>query len=227
VRGLLPGGALVDVEQCCGLAQVDVVDADLGCPISREALLVPAGPRFRIVINSAQPSSGAMSDAVRRQRRRFRIAHELAHTFFYRQTSSGLRRRFPSGDLAEEQFCDDFARWLLIPAQESTITAADVLALHAQYDVSLEVAVRSIACSDMAPRVALWWWRQSCGGSPALLEQWMSDEALPQDLAIVPYRTDPSTLSQRFADATQRFGDALSAAVFPQRRQAVAILSAD
>ncbi len=90
-------------------------------------------------------------------RRRFSIAHEVAHTLFYEQTAKGLRHRIgilSKEELAaEERICNAFASALLMPAsrlQDSLVSiplnsASHVLSLLDQtarrFQVSLPALV--------------------------------------------------------------------------------------
>lgn len=216
--------ARVDVRSCCSLAGVDLVDASLG-DAGREALLIPRSRGFRIVINSDFIATTGQQ-ALGRQRRRFRVAHELGHTFFYSLGTGRPRRRFPSGGLEEERFCDEFARSLLAPSPEGEVCADEVLALQARYDVSLEVAARTAAASRHAPRVGLWWWvAPAPGRRAALLEQWVSDSRLSTDLAIKPYRTDPMVLCDGFPAPDTKLNAKATGAILSHRRQVLAVVA--
>jgi IrrE N-terminal-like domain len=213
----------LDPERCCAVAGIEVADASLGAT-GCEALLLPRAQGLRILINV---DFGRPSDALlTRRRRRFRIAHEFGHAFFYSRRSGRPRRCLPPGGRAEERFCDEFARSLLAPPPTRYVDAAGVAALKTRYDVSLEVAARTTAASALAPRVGLWWWKPPVRGRRAvMLEQWASDGELTADLAISPYRTDPSSLTELFNAAQGRFGDAMTVAVFPKSRQALALIA--
>lgn len=218
-------GSAIDLEMCCERAGVEIVDAPLGTDGAREALLAPLPGRFRIVINS-ELSSATADESVRRRRRRFRIAHELGHTFFYARGSSRPRRNLPVGTSAEERFCDDFARWLLAPPLERAVTAGEVPEIQDIYDVSLEVATRTVAASDPTSRVALWWWRPTAesGEQIAVREQWTNDPDWARDLPIHAFRTDPGKLHCLLMQIGNRLGGNFSSCVLPDRGQALAIL---
>src|SRR4051812_33547961 len=80
----VPVDAAIDLDSCSARARADVAFAHLGSAAGgREALLVPAPRgRFRIVLDEAF----AGGDPTTTHRRRFRLAHELAHTFFYERS---------------------------------------------------------------------------------------------------------------------------------------------
>ena len=115
-----------------------------------EALLIPSrGGSFTIVIDS-EPHGGwadvrpALRHELSRHRRRFRLAHEVAHTFFYDRSGD---RPTPTVDRTEgeERFCDHFAAALLVPPLASSALPPDarsLLWLQQQFDVSLELAAR-------------------------------------------------------------------------------------
>lgn len=118
-----------------------------------EALLFPwEGDRFRIVIDS-EPRGGwdrvepERRAELRRHRLRFRLAHEVGHTLFYDRSGSRPRSVVrPSA--AQEVFCDEFARALLVPlgyASALPATADSVVDLHRRFDVSVELACRALA----------------------------------------------------------------------------------
>ena len=203
---------------------MDVVDAPMG-HAGREALLAPGDGQLRIVVN-ADLTPGRAAEVVRRQRRRFRLAHELAHAFFYRRIGGQYRRLSPTGCADEEWFCDEFARSLLIPPSDAPPTAGQMLAAHSEYDVSIEVVARAVAASTYAPRVALWWWGTDADdrGAP-VSEQWASDRKVAADLGVQAYRTGPPRLAVSLRRAESRLGRHISVAFWPTRGQAVAVLS--
>jgi hypothetical protein len=130
-----------------------------------EALLVPLdGDRFAICVDPTPPGGWshvrpALRRDVRRHRYRFRVAHEIAHTFFYDRTAGRPRRRL-DGSQDEELFCDEFARALLLPAraaQRRRPNPSSILSLHRDYDVSVEVAARAVAGSRGDLEVAVWY----------------------------------------------------------------------
>lgn len=118
-----------------------------------------------------------------RHRRRFRIAHELGHIYFFdRRRGRGPRRKQPWTE-GEEQWCDDFARSLLVPenvARALPGTADSVFDLQAQFDISLEVAARAVAATHPRLDVALWYWNVEEDSVPAsLIHQWSNQTVLP------------------------------------------------
>lgn len=108
---------------------------------------VPGG--FRIFLQSN------FSDTPRKSsRRRFTVAHEFCHTFFY-DLSEDIPKRLhgaPSGD-AVEKLCHTGAANLLVPTPllrsevqklERAVAAQDVGALAKRFGVSVEVIVRRL-----------------------------------------------------------------------------------
>ncbi len=112
------------------------------------------------------------------RRRRFRVAHELAHTLFYDRRPGRAPERAAAVTEAEEQFCDEFARALLVPPAAARVlptTAESVFTLEARFDVSLELAARALARSQPGILVALWYWPpNSPAQAGSLLRQWCS-----------------------------------------------------
>lgn len=161
-----PHEPLADFRRICRAGRFEVSQATLSAGTrQQEALLIPLdGDRFGICIDPTPPGGwGGVRRAVRpelrRHRHRFRVAHEIAHTFFYDRTGGRPRRVFPGSD-AEETFCDEFARALLLPAEavrSRPPIAESVFSLHRDYTVSVEVAARAVAVAHQGVQVALWY----------------------------------------------------------------------
>jgi hypothetical protein len=214
----------MDIERYCLETGIEVVDAPLGIR-GPEALLAPLRGRFRVVINT-QDRVAAASTAVRRHRRRFRIAHEVGHTHFYRRDGIRPRRLFPAGSTAEERFCDEFARSLLAPTPDRLLDADEVLALQARCDVSLEVAARAVSAGRGAPRVGLWWWEpRSLPDEAPIRQQWSTDPTLADDLAICAYQNAAASLVGIFEAARANLGPRFTSAILPARCQALAVIA--
>jgi IrrE N-terminal-like domain len=122
----------------------------------REAQLIPqADDSFLISVDPTPPggwdptTDPVLIETLIRQRTRFRIAHEIGHSFFYlRSGGQRPRRLLPVGDEAEERFCDAFAAELLLPGtsvEQRQPRAETIIELHQEYDVSVEVAARALA----------------------------------------------------------------------------------
>jgi IrrE N-terminal-like domain len=131
----------------------------------QEALLIPMdGNRFGICVDPTPPGGWsrirpAIRSELRTNRHRFRVAHEIAHTFFYDRTVARPRRLL-AGSPEEELFCDEFARALLLPLEAvraRPLSPASVFSLHRDYAVSVEVAARALAGAHRGTRAALWY----------------------------------------------------------------------
>lgn len=130
-----------------------VLDAQRG---GHEALLVPkVEGGFDILVDPRPRHGRAVHDEVAHQRLsrrrvRFRIAHEIGHSFFYDRRCRPARRLLNHSD-AEERFCDAFASALLVPPTTVTRRAATpktVSYLSSKLDVSVELAGRAVAKSN-------------------------------------------------------------------------------
>lgn len=175
-----------------------------------QALLQPLDTGFRICIDTSL-SLVASTRVTRRHRARFRIAHEIGHSFFYDRSAARPRRLFPVGSAAEEDFCTEFARALLVPpgaVARCPAEASEVFSLAAKYDVSAELAARAFAGFHPGrPEVALAFWPH---GGADLRRQWAT-----------------SALSWAHLAGTARVPDTTGASqcVDPARRQIVAVFS--
>jgi hypothetical protein len=170
---------LRDLDAVCALARANVTIRPLSAARGmQEAMLIPLDhDRFAITVDP-EPTGGWSSlpsrlrDEVYRHRMRFRVCHELGHTFTYWR-----RGKVPARHLLDsprqEAFCDAFARALLVPAPVAAATSfspGGVLRLHRRHDVSLEVAARAMASAHRR-RVALWF---APPGRDELSLQWAS-----------------------------------------------------
>lgn len=173
----------VDLRTICSLLRAKVRVAELGGATGgQEALLVPLpGNRFGISVDPT-PFRGwngvpqALRSSLRRHRLRFRVAHELAHTFFYARTRNDTPQRRLLDSREQEDFCDLFSRSLLVPHRlaASMVPTPEALAqLQQRSDVSLEVAARAVAAAQPDLRVSIWF--QETQGTLRL--QWASTEA--------------------------------------------------
>jgi hypothetical protein len=192
-------------------------------------LLIPLrSGRFRIVVDPTPAAGwGGLTDdqqaILARHRTRFRVAHELAHTFFYRTSGGRPTRLFPAGSDVEEQFADEFARSLLAPGPVSQASAREILHLQAEWDVSLEVAARACAGAAPGPKaVGLWRWSIDPGGSERVYAQWSSDAGVAGMLVGKEIVTR-AELETAFAAAARRY-TGLSVAIIEERQQALAVL---
>lgn len=147
-----------------------------------EAMLIPLdGDGFAIRVDP-EPRGGwpdlapDLRAEVSRHRLRFRAAHELCHSFFYVRSSGATPRRHLHDSAAQERFCDEFARCLLVPpafARSLPAEPRSVFELQSRFDVSLQVAARSLAAAH-GPRMALavWYWRPDRRGRVVPRLQW-------------------------------------------------------
>lgn len=157
---------LPDFRRICRAGGFEVSQTTLSAASGQqEALLIPMkGNRFGICVDPV-PSGGwsrvrpAVRSELRRHRHRFRVAHEIAHSFFYDRTADRPRRLLV-GSSEEELFCDEFARALLLPVaavRSRPPAPASVFPLHRDYVVSVEVAARAMAAAYRGTRAALWY----------------------------------------------------------------------
>jgi hypothetical protein len=119
---------------------------------------------------------------LKRHRLRFRIAHELGHTFFYSRAGKEPRRGLFDSP-AQEEFCDTFARELLVPrhcAKRVKRSPEALLRLQARCDVSLKLAARAVSAAQPEASVALWF----IDPEQEVALQWASDPAAGAILPI-------------------------------------------
>lgn len=230
---LAPAVGPTDVALCARAAAAQVHETTLGAERGGlQGMLVPLDDdSFRIAIDpSPRGGWGDVDSELRRvvaaRRARFLVAHELAHTLFYRRSTSVPQRSLDRGSTAEEEFCDEFARVLLVPAAAGSVTAHEVHSRHQCYDVSLELAARAAGLRAGAPRLTLWRWDVAALGRRAALHvQWSSDDRLAAELNVHRYRTDPRDLPALFAAGGRKLGRRFTAVVLPKTRQALAVLN--
>ena len=113
-------------------------------PSGTHGLLVPGSGRFSIKIDVRHIS---------RTRQRFTLAHEIAHTFFYRHDAKGRITKVVSVPPDEEErLCDAAAGLLTVPREllcravgaERRLNVGTLLGVARRFDVSAEVAARRI-----------------------------------------------------------------------------------
>lgn len=150
--GVTPTSRL-HLGQICDHLGIKVREVSLDVPRGgAQAFLIPnSSGNFTIEVDP-EPAGGwpsvarSLRSSLARHRRRFLVAHELAHTLFYEQTSSGARRLVSNSD-TQEEFCDELARNLLVP-QQAVVTLpfspSGVIKAQRRFDVSMEVALRSL-----------------------------------------------------------------------------------
>jgi hypothetical protein len=171
-----------------------VAEADLKADEGgHEALMFPGADGLLHIRVDSRPKAGWATECAelrsetRRHRLRFRVAHEVAHSFFYRRTGDVARRQRRSSP-GEERFCDLFASALLVPPAavlRRPARAASVIALHEHYDVSVEVAARALAQARPNYDVALGYWRGRVGCCQNRVEVQWASERLHDDAARV------------------------------------------
>ena len=161
--GATPAGRL-DPERICAYLGIEVSVLSLGVPDGgAQGFLIPkATGRFRIEVDPEprggwQSVSAGLRRSLERHRKRFLITHELAHTLFYENGPKGPKRLlFDSPE--QETFCDEMARALLVPdeiANELPFTPDGVLKIQRRFDVSMEIAMRSlVAAAHTEPGIA-------------------------------------------------------------------------
>jgi hypothetical protein len=169
----------LDMEATCELGPFTLAQRRLGAAAGGlEGLLIPRGEEFELVVDSEPPGgwgcvSPGLRSALDRHRKRFRVAHEWAHSLFYARDPHRRLIRLVADSEAQEAFCDGFAAALLVPPSvvaEMPPTPASVLDLQKRFDVSLEVALRAVVANN--PKVAAWLLVAPEGGRPFV--QWRS-----------------------------------------------------
>jgi len=158
--------------------------------------------------------------ALARHRRRFLAAHECAHSLFFERTAGQRPERQLPVRATEEEFCDEFARWLLIPpeaARRGPATARAVFALQRRYDVSVQLAARAL-CEARADRpwvmIAV---KEPPSGGGAWRIQWRSAACPPELLDLPGMGEEPV---RRLEHLVPSAADSL---FDPVRRQLVAV----
>ena len=156
---------MLDLSAVCDAARVSVQEAPLsGERGGQEALLTPLGDdRFAVLVDATPAGGwasidGRMRDELTRHRTRFRVAHELAHTLFYWRDGDRPRRHLLDS-ASQERFCDDFSRALLVPpslVERLPVNTRTIMEIQEAFDVSLEVAVRSVAAAHPKAFIGLW-----------------------------------------------------------------------
>lgn len=214
-----------DLKLLCRAGRFKVIERTLGGAEGHgEAMLLPQpGNRFHIWVD-AEPRGGwdgvpaAVRDDLRRHRFRFRVAHEMAHSFFYSRGPGEPRRLVPDSD-AQERFADTFARSLLLPPGAASLappTAAGALALQRTYDVSVEVALRSLLLQHPTCVGALLYWPTLSDVTGAAAKvQWSSPGS---DRFLARIR---DSLDAMWAGTRSRPTLAPDIELLPSRRQAI------
>lgn len=149
--------APLDPEEICRNLEIDLVERSLGASAGgAQGFLIPHhGGRFRIEVDPEPPCgwsrvAASAATPLRRHRMRFLTCHELAHTVFYDRSGNGAPTRLVGDSPEQETFCDELARALLVPrgaASELPSDTESVIALQRRYDVSMELALRSVVAA--------------------------------------------------------------------------------
>jgi hypothetical protein len=147
-----------DVEAMAHRLRVEIAWARLAAATGgQDALLVPkVRGGFRAVIDpTVGPTGGVEADhwpnsaVLQRAVGRWRLAHELAHTLFYRPGRPPRRRR--PWERAEEAFCDAVADELLAPrALVATRSDQDAVVTALELEVPVAAVRRSTRAEAQA-----------------------------------------------------------------------------
>jgi hypothetical protein len=151
--------ARLDLESICDRLEIEVAKLSLGASKGgAQGFLIPkAEGGFKIAIDP-EPRQGwrgirsEIRDKLERHRMRFLVCHELAHSVFYEKGPVGPRR-LVHGSEQQEAFCDELARALLVPRDAAAALPfhpQSVLTLQHQFDVSMEIALRSSVAAHCA-----------------------------------------------------------------------------
>jgi hypothetical protein len=167
----------IDLDELCRVLRIDASEVDLGAAKGGlQGLLMPHhGGRFSAEIDPEPRRGWATVDpdsiaALRRHRRRFLLCHEAAHTLFY-ETGAKPFRLAPNSQ-RQETFCDEVARALLVPpmaAAELPFCPDSVVKVQRRFDVSMQVAIRSVTTAHAAQA-----WLLLSGRNHDLKVQWTS-----------------------------------------------------
>lgn len=210
-----PHGPLIDLRGVCRAGGFRVVERELsGGTGGVEAALLPRSRNNFLIWVDPTPRGGwdkirpRMRPDVRRHRLRFRVAHEIAHSFFFSRDGGQPKRVLPDSP-EQEDFADIFASALLVPpevADATEPTPAGVLDLHERYDVSLQVAVRAVAKAQPDVSAILAYWH----GPSEMLEE-----------AKLQWCTRDMRQNWRDAVRNCRYGPGEDGLIVPGRRQLV------
>ena len=155
----------LDIERLCQLGGFEVKETVLhGAEGQLQALLFPRPrDRFSLLVDPEPPGGWnlvepAVKSDLHVHRMRFRVCHEIAHTFFF-DRAGDTPKAIVAGSADQERFCDQFASELLIPrpvlAKMPTDAGAVVFA-HQHFQVSVEAAARAVAEAHPQVRVQIY-----------------------------------------------------------------------
>jgi hypothetical protein len=148
-----------------------------------EAFLAPdEGDCFEVVVDPEprggwRPQDRELRDDIHRHRLRFRVGHEVAHSFFFHRVPGETPKRRVTDSPEQEYFCDAFAGALLLPPSvvaRYAPTPENILELQDRYDVSLQLAVRTFADVHAGHSFALLYTDEE---PPHVRPQWTSPAA--------------------------------------------------
>jgi hypothetical protein len=128
---------------------------------------------------------------LRRHRRRFILAHELAHALFYERPAGQPPRRLAGNSEPQEQFCDELARHLLLPEESAralSFRPEGAESLQRRFDVSLQLASRQLTHAH--GEEALCWLVLTAGKAEGFQVQWRSPSTFrnaPAPRHVVPH----------------------------------------
>jgi hypothetical protein len=144
----------LDVDRLCQLGGFDVEETPLhGAEGRLQALLFPrTRNRFAVFVDPEPPGGWDQVEPqvqieLREHRMRFRICHEVAHSFFFDRAGE-VPTAIVGASAAQEDICDRFASELLIPreaVEDLHPDASSVVHLHERFRVSIEAAARAFA----------------------------------------------------------------------------------
>lgn len=186
VMGERDGGVALDVDRLCELGGFDVEEMPLhGSEGRLQALLFPrTRNRFSVYVDPEPPGGWAQVEPqvqaeLREHRMRFRICHEVAHSFFF-DRDGDLPTAIVGTSAAQEDICDRFASELLVPreaVEALRCDASSVIQVHKRFRVSLEAAARAFADVHRGLVVALF-----VGEPQAERLQWSNSPECAPDL---------------------------------------------
>lgn len=152
-------------------------------------LLALPGGGFLIAVNPEVPAP-IPDEATRRRRLRFRLAHEIGHSFFYDRSHRPAQRAL-APSRREEDFCQQFASALLVPPEPAATCPWDVgslMAIRERFDISMHAAAWALVNSQPRLSIALLRWKEHPNreGEHAMRIVWgaTNDHFLPQGASV-------------------------------------------
>lgn len=220
----------LDLDRICDRLGIEVSVLSMGAPGGgMQGLLIPRrGGGFRIEVDP-EPTNGWESvapplyETLKRHRKRFLIAHELAHTLFFEDRYADRPRRVVFDSPQQEIFCDELARALLVPRCAAASLPFDpegVVALQHRFDVSMEVALRSAVATHEDAEAAWLLLRHD----EKMLVQWSSMDRRFTARALHALRRLAAVASRdRHAEATLNTGKMHAQALYLSHREQVVV----